>query len=138
MTRIGVLFAALFLAVSVNANETRDVFEGKLFPPNVVLEYREELKLTKAQYTEIRAAVVSVQAEVAEHEWDMQEAYSRVMNLLDKRPLDESLVTREVTAVLQAENKVKLAQMTMLVRIRNLLDEEQVAFLEANWSQKDD
>ncbi len=138
MTRTGLFFALLLLAVSVNANETRDIFKGKLFPPNVVLEYREELDLTKDQFTAIRSAVVAVQAEVAEHEWDMQEAYSRVMNLLDERPLDESLVTREVTAVLQAENKVKLAQMTMLVKIRNLLTEEQVAFLEANWSREDD
>lgn len=137
MTRIGLFLVALLLAVSVNANETRDIFRGKLFPPNVVLEYREELALTKAQYTEIREAVVAVQAEVAGHEWDMQEAYSRVLNLLDQRPLDEALVTREVTAVLQAENKVKLAQMTMLVKIRNLLNDEQVAFLEANWSRED-
>ncbi len=136
MTRIGLILVALLLAVSVNANETRDIFRGKLFPPNVVLEYREELALTKAQYTEIRAAVVAVQAEVAGHEWDLQEAYSRVLNLLDEKPLDESLVTREVTAVLQAENKVKLAQMTMLVKIRNLLTDEQVAFLEANWSRE--
>ena len=138
MTRTGLFFALLLFAVSVNANETRDLFKGKLFPPNVVLEYREELDLTKAQYTAIRSAVVTVQAEVAEHEWDMQEAYSRVMNLLDTRPLDETLVTREVTAVLQAENKVKLAQMTMLVKIRNLLNDEQVAFLEANWSREND
>ena len=138
MTRLGLFLAALLLAVSVNANETRDIFKGKLFPPNVVLEYREELSLTKEQYTGIRSAVVAVQAEVAEHEWDMQEAYSRVMNLLDERPLDESVVTREVTAVLQAENRVKLAQMTMLVKIRNLLTDEQVAFLEANWSREND
>ncbi len=138
MTRIGLFFAALLMAVSVNANETRDIFKGKLFPPNVVLEFREELDLSKAQYTGIRSAVVAVQAEVAEHEWDMQEAYSRVLNLLDERPLDEAVVTREVTAVLQAENRVKLAQMQMLVKIRNLLTDEQVEFLEANWSREDD
>ena len=137
MTRIGLFFAALLMAVSVNANETRDIFKGKLFPPNVVLEFREELDLSKAQYTGIRSAVVAVQAEVAEHEWDMQEAYSRVLNLLDQRPRDEALVTREVTAVLQAENRVKLAQMKMLVKIRNLLNDEQVEFLEANWSRED-
>ena len=136
MTRLVVFLGALLLAVSVNANETRDIFKGKLFPPNVVLEYREELDLTKEQFTAIRSAVVAVQAEVAEHEWDMQEAYSRVLNLLDDRPLDEAVVTEGVTAVLQAENRVKLAQMTMLVRIRNLLTDEQVAFLEANWSRE--
>ncbi|MEM6511571.1 MAG: hypothetical protein AAF660_01055 [Pseudomonadota bacterium] len=138
MTRTGLVFALMLMAFSVNANETRDIFQGKLFPPNVVLEFREELALSKQQFTSIRSAVVTVQSEVAEHEWDMQEAYSRVMKLLDQRPLDEMRVTEEVTAVLEAENKVKLAQMMMLVKIRNLLTDEQVAFLEANWSQEQD
>lgn len=118
------------------AEDTRDIFKGKLFPPNVVLEYREELGLTKAQYTEIRAAVVEVQTQVAEHEWDMQEAYSRVLGELDNRPLDAQVVARHVESVLAAENKVKLAQMGMLVRIRNLLTDEQIEFLEKNWSRK--
>ncbi|MEM9402602.1 MAG: hypothetical protein AAGA44_08970 [Pseudomonadota bacterium] len=138
MTRTGLVFALMLMAFSVNANETRDIFQGKLFPPNVVLEFREELALSKQQFTSIRSAVVTVQSEVAEHEWDMQEAYSRVMKLLDQRPLDEMRVTEEVTAVLEAENKVKLAQMMMLVKIRNLLTDEQVAFLEANWSPEQD
>ncbi len=135
MRTVSVILALLLMSVSVNADETRDIFKGKLFPPNVVLEYREALGLTREQYTEIRTAVVAVQAEVAEHEWDMQEAYTAVLAELDEQPLDESRVTEQVKAVLQAENRVKLAQMTMLVRIRNLLTEEQVAFLEANWSQ---
>ena len=35
-----------------------DVFKGKLFAPNIIMEQREALDLTKQQFTEIRAAVV--------------------------------------------------------------------------------
>ena len=134
------LIVAALLCVVFNAagaNETRDIFKGKLFPPNVVLEYRDQLDLSREQYTAIRAAVVEVQTQVAEHEWDMQEAYTDVLAMLDQRPLDEQEILSGVKAVLAAENKVKIAQMGMLIRIRNLLSEEQVAFLEANWSKSD-
>lgn len=132
------LIVAVLLCIAFNAasaNETRDIFKGKLFPPNVVLEYREQLDLSRDQYTAIRAAVVEVQTQVAEHEWDMQEAYTNVLSMLDERPLDEQQIISGVKAVLTAENSVKIAQMGMLIRIRNLLSDEQVAFLEANWSK---
>lgn len=132
------LIVAVLLCIAFNAasaNETRDIFKGKLFPPNVVLEYREQLDLSRDQYTAIRAAVVEVQTQVAEHEWDMQEAYTNVLSMLDERPLDEQEIISGVKAVLTAENSVKIAQMGMLIRIRNLLSDEQVAFLEANWSK---
>ena len=132
---IAIMACVAFSAAS--ANETRDIFKGKLFPPNVVLEYRTELDLSREQYTAIRAAVVEVQTQVAEHEWDMQEAYSNVLETLDERPLDEQQIISNVKAVLTAENKVKLAQMGMLIRIRNLLNDEQIAFLESNWSKSE-
>ena len=130
---IAIMACVAFSAAS--ANETRDIFKGKLFPPNVVLEYRTELDLSKEQYTAIRAAVVEVQTQVAEHEWDMQEAYTSVLESLDEQPLDEQQIISKVKAVLAAENKVKLAQMGMLIRIRNLLSDEQIEFLESTWSE---
>ncbi len=137
MNRIVFLLLACVAFNAASANETRDIFKGKLFPPNVVLENRGELDLTREQYTAIRAAVVEVQTQVAEHEWDMQEAYTSVLESLDKRPLDEQQVISNVKAVLAAENKVKLAQMGMLIRIRNLLSDEQIEFLESNWSESE-
>ena len=137
MNRIVILLLAIVAFSTASANETRDIFKGKLFPPNVVLENRGELDLTREQYTAIRAAVVEVQTQVAEHEWDMQEAYTSVLESLDERPLNEQQIISNVKAVLAAENKVKLAQMGMLIRIRNLLNDEQIEFLESNWSESE-
>ena len=106
-----------------------DVFKGKLFPPKIIMQHREELGLTKKQYTAIRAIVVEVQTGVAEHEWDMQEAYRRVLSKLDESPIDEKQVLENIRAVLMAENQVKLSQVTMLIRLRNLLTDEQIEYL---------
>jgi hypothetical protein len=107
-----------------------DVFQGKLFAPNVILEHRDQLQLSKEQFTAIRAAVVEVQAGVAEHEWDMQEAYQALMLELEKSPIDEDKVLEHAGKALLAENQVKKKQMAMLVRLKNLLSAAQVDYLE--------
>ena len=113
------------------AENPKDVFKGKLFAPNVILEHREALGLSKDQFTAIRAAVVEVQSGVAEHEWDMQEAYQALMAELDKSPVDEEKVIEHADEALLAENQVKKKQMAMLVRLRNLLTDDQIAYLES-------
>lgn len=115
------------------AEEPKDVFKGKLFAPNIILEHRTELQLSKDQFTAIRAAVVEVQTGVAEHEWDMQEAYQALMLELDKVPVDENKVLEYSGAALLAENQVKKKQMVMLVRLKNLLTVEQISYLESTY-----
>ena len=128
-----VLLASTCLCVgtAAAAGPKDDVFKGKLFAPNVILENQAELSLSKQQFTEIRKAVVEVQANVAEHEWDVREAYQNIMAELDKTPIDESIVLEHVSAALRAENEVKKLQVAMLVRLKNLLTDEQIAYLQS-------
>lgn len=119
---------------SALAEAPKDVFQGKLFAPNVILENRDELQLSKEQFTAIRAAVVEVQAGVAEHEWDMQEAYQALMLELDKSPVNEGKVLEYASDALLAENQVKKKQMVMLVRLKNLLTAEQISYLESTFA----
>lgn len=132
--RYGLLLALAMASIGTGlanaAEPQKDVFKGKLFPPNIILEHQAELDLSKAQFTEIRAAVVEVQAGVAEHEWDMREAYQALMQELDKTPVDADRVLEHADTALQAENQVKKKQMAMLVRIKNLLTAEQIRYLE--------
>lgn len=123
--------ASLGIGLAIAAEPQKDVFKGKLFPPNIILEHQTELELSKAQFTDIRAAVVEVQAGVAEHEWDMREAYQALMLELDKTPIDETRVLEHANVAMLAENEVKKKQMAMLVRLKNLLTAEQVRYLEA-------
>ena len=82
-------------------------------------------------FTGIKAAVVDVQANVAEHEWDLREAYQKIMIALDERPVDERRVLENVNDALLAENQVKKQQFAMLIRLKNLLNDEQIAYLES-------
>ena len=123
---------ALVLAIAapaMAADGKDEPFKGKLFPPNVILEHKDQLNLTKQQFTDIRAAVVEVQSGVAEHEWDMAEAYQAMMAELDRETIDAVVVLEHAEAALRAENEVKKKQILMLVKLRNLLSDEQVEYL---------
>lgn len=126
-----ILFACLAFTTAMAAGSRADMFEGKLFPPNIILEHRADLDLTREQFTAIKAAVVEVQANIAGYEWDMREAQQNIMAELEQSPIDEKRVLEHVSAVLAAENQVKKQQMTMLIRLRNLLTADQVAYLES-------
>ncbi|MGB5257576.1 MAG: hypothetical protein WBN07_15385 [Woeseiaceae bacterium] len=126
-----VVIVMLGMSTALAAGPKEDVFKGKLFPPNVILEHQVELELSEAQFKAIRAAVVEVQGGVAEHEWDMKEAYQALMQELDKAPIDEKRVLQHASKALLAENQVKKKQMAMLVRLKNLLTAEQVSYLES-------
>ncbi|NQV86490.1 MAG: hypothetical protein HQ492_05375 [Woeseiaceae bacterium] len=125
------MIACLASGTAFAENPKEDIFKGKLFAPDIVLQQQAELHLTKQQFTAIRAAVVEVQSGVAEHEWDMREAYQALMLELDKAPISEAEVLKHATKALLAENAVKKMQMTMLIKLKNLLDAEQVAYLES-------
>lgn len=116
-------------AIAQGPGGDKDVFQGKLFAPNIILEHQDRLNLSKEQFTQIRAAVVEVQANVAEHEWDLREAYQRVLADLDDVPIDKDKVLEHVQAALSAENEVKKLQVGMLIKLRNLLTDEQIEYL---------
>jgi len=118
-------------AMAQGTGPQKDVFKGKLFPPNIILEHQDELNLSKEQFTAIRAAVVEVQASVAEHEWDLREAYQKAMADLEESPVDEEKVLASIEDALLAENKVKQLQVAMLIRLRNLLTDEQMVYLQS-------
>lgn len=125
------LLVALTMSIPAYAQEDDgdDVFRGKLFAPEHILEHREALDLSREQYSAIRAAVVETQSGIAGYEWDLTEAYQKLLTALDASPIDADEANRYVEQALDAENEVKKAQVRLLVNLRNLLSEEQVVKL---------
>lgn len=72
------------MVAAQNQGVPKDVFQGKLFALNIILERQGAPGLSKEQYTAIRAAVVVVQGSIAEHEWDLRQAYQKVLADLDE------------------------------------------------------
>ena len=129
---VGLCLAFVALgAAAQQQGEQKDPFQGKLIAPNVILDNRDELALSQAQLTAIRQAVVTAQGEIAEHEWDLREAYQLVMADLDESPVDADKVLANIEKALLAENEVKKRQVALLIELRNLLTDEQFTYLQS-------
>jgi Spy/CpxP family protein refolding chaperone len=102
-----------------------DPISEKLFPPELVMQYRNEINLNDSQTKSIKDEIQKAQARFLDMQWDMQSESEKLVKLLDARPVDESAVQFQVDKVLDRERLVKKTQISLLVRIKNLLTVEQ-------------
>lgn len=104
-------------------------FEKFLYPPELVMQHQAAIGLKPEQRTAITRAVREFQGNVLELQWQMQDESQRLGELLDRPRVDQTATLAQVEKVLAVERQVKLAHMTMLVQIKNLLTPEQQARL---------
>lgn len=121
------LFAQSFAVQAVGKDD--EWIRGKLFPPDVVLKYQTQLKLTDAQRQAIRKEIVAVQAKVATVDFDLMDAAVALQEAIDKPTIDKAVVLEKADRVFEADTRKKRAWIEMLVTIRNVLTTEQVAYL---------
>ena len=117
------------LAAGMASAAEGDFMHGRLFPPDVITQHRQALQLTDQQSASIRDIIRGSQSEVMALRWDMMSAMDTVSARLDSASVDEAAVIGELETLLKLENAVKLEQVKMLIRIRNVLTEEQVSYL---------
>ncbi len=128
----GLLVVLLALTpIPAFAEEEEDPFDGRLLSLELIMAHRNEIGLTKAQNKEIGELVVAVQQAVAGKSWDMQSAYFELMEVLDEEQINEDRAIALAKQAVDTENEIKLEQMRLLIRLRNLLTPDQVALLQA-------
>ena len=127
----GLLVALLaFTPIRAFAEEEEDPFEGRLLSVELIMAHRNEIGLTEAQNKEIGELVVAVQQAVAGKSWAMQSAYFELIEVLDAAEIDEDRAMELAKQAVDTENEIKLEQMRLLIRLRNLLTPDQVAVLQ--------
>lgn len=133
-TGLVVLCGALSLLLAEVASPQRgqsDFASGRLFPPQLIQQHRVELALTREQRTQIRDIIAELQGRVAAIQWEMTGLVTDLQLLLDVDEIDEDAVTTTAQDLMTLENTVKVEQLRMFVRIRNVLSAEQIAYLRA-------
>lgn len=108
-----------------------DPFGGRLLPIELVMAFRKQIDLTPEQNKRIGALVVDLQRGVAGKQWEMQSAFADLLELLDQNPIDEQRALDTARHAIDIENQIKVEQLRMLVRLRNMLTDGQVEFLRA-------
>jgi Spy/CpxP family protein refolding chaperone len=119
--------ALLFFGLLAHAASPgpRDEVAQNLFPPDQVLKYRQDIGLDDRQSQDLKQLVHQAQGRFLDLQWDLGAEAGKLAQLLRAPRVDESAALEQVDRVLSQEREVKKAQLTLLIRVKNLLTPEQ-------------
>jgi hypothetical protein len=110
-------------------NGGKDPMREFLFPPELVIRYQNEIQLKKEQKDLIIGAVEDAQKKFTRLQWDLQGAVASLEKLLSQSTVSEVQVLEQLDKVLDQERIIKKTQITLMIRIKNTLAEDQQAKL---------
>lgn len=121
--------AALFLAAGFargqGADGPRDPIEAQLAPPEVLMRFRETLRINPEQERFIKEQLAAIGPDMERIKQRMDRAGAELRQSLGADVVDEDLARAKLAELLEAEREGKLAQLGMLVRINNRLEPDQ-------------
>jgi len=132
MRRIAIF--ALFFAVTVRVwaqQPQDDPIARNLFPPDLVMNHQNEIGLREDQRTAIRTELQKAQSKFVDLQWRLQDETEKMTMLLRQKPIDEAKVLAQSEIVMSLEREIKKTQLSLLIRIKNSLTDEQQAKLAA-------
>ena len=121
--------AATVSAAATPSAAGDDPIAQNLFAPELVMKYRQEINLDDNQSRAMKDAIQKAQAKFLDLQWDMQSEQQKLVQLLKAQPIDETAALAQVDRLLTQEREVKKAQLSLLIRIKNLLSDAQQAKL---------
>jgi Spy/CpxP family protein refolding chaperone len=129
MKRLLLLIALLPIAGFAQQPPPDDPMAKYLIPPELVMAHSQEIALSDAQSASIKSEVRKAQSKFLDLQWDMQEESGRMTQLLQQTPVDEAKVLEHADKIMSLEHDIKRAQLTLLIRLKNILTPAQVAKL---------
>ena len=115
----------LLIVSPLAAQEPLPEFAKYLFPPELVMEHQQLIRLTPEQRTVVTQAIRDLQLKVVDLQWKMQDEAHKLTTLVEGPRVDEAQTLAQVDRVLGVEREIKRAHMALLVRIKNVLEPQQ-------------
>ena len=106
-----------------------DPFARYLFPPELVMAHQQAINLTDRQRSAIQEAIKDAQGKFVDLQFRMSGDGEKLQELIRGTSVDEARVLEQVDRVLATEREIKRAQLTLMMRIKNQLTEQQQAAL---------
>jgi len=105
--------------------------ESRVFAPEFIMEHQGELGIEPTQRETILHEVEQSQAEQVGLHWELQGQKEQLAKILDGARVDEQALREAASRLMDWENRVKLRNLTMLVRVKNALTPAQQQRLRA-------
>lgn len=123
------LFLSATAASAQAAAAGDDPFARYLFPPDKIMGHALEIGLEDAQKTAIRNEVQKVQPKFLDTQFELQAEAEKMTRLVQEKLVDEAKVLAQVDRILALEREIKRTQISLLVRLKNVLTPAQQARL---------
>lgn len=95
------------------------------FPPDLIMSHQQAIGLTDAQRNSIRTLMQDAQTSFVPMQFKMAAEVEKLQKLIAASPVDQSAVLDEVDRVLSIEREVKRGQLSLMVKLKNLLTPQQ-------------
>ena len=102
-----------------------------LFPPELVMANQQSINLTDRQRSSLVQSIKEAQGKFVDLQFRMSSEVENMQRLIQPASVDESRVLEQVDRVLSVEREIKRAQLSLMIRIKNLLTTQQQAQLRA-------
>ncbi len=96
-----------------------------LFPPELIMANQDAIHLTDSQRNSLQQAMTDAQGKFIAMQFKMSSEVERLQTLLKSSSVDETQVLEQVDRVLAVERDVKRAQLSLMIRIKNMLSAQQ-------------
>ena len=107
------------------AAQAPDPIGENLFPPELVIQHKQELALTEEQKAYIKTEAIAASTRFNELQWQMQDEVEAMISLMKATSIDEQKVLAQMDKILDLEWEVKRTQMRLSIRIKNKLTPDQ-------------
>lgn len=102
-----------------------DPLAKHLFPPELIMQRQTDIGLRDTQRDQISAELQKAQQTFMSVQWRIAAEAGKMDQLLQADVVNEAGVLAQADAILNLEREVKRTHLALLIRIRNLLTEEQ-------------
>ena len=96
-------------------------FLENVFPPGMIMRHQSDIALTDAQRAAITKQMEEAQKALVTLQWDVERESEKLGKLLEPGHVDEAAALRQADQVMGAEERLKKAHLTLLIRIKNEL-----------------
>ena len=132
---VGLILLALMVVPQVGAAQEAagepDPFSEVFFAPELIMQNRRAIGLTDEQRDAITGAIQEFQGRAASYQFELLDEVQTLVDILSDEEIDIDRAMDQVEKFLDTENRVKKAQIELLIRIKNILTPEQQRILRA-------
>lgn len=119
----------VYLLLLAGMVQGQDLFQGTLFPAELIMKNRDTISLTDQQAEKIKTIHGKNSGEFSTLRWDLDAENEKLKKMLQEPKINSEAAQKQMDKILNLENQLKKKQFSNLLAIRSELNESQATSL---------